>query len=119
MAGLPAGVSALRLLCLQSIVHGGHAVALVQGAGFGEPGRRPQKTPRHSRESGAVDEELRGVQIFRRRNAAFVGRYRGDDYTPMRCVISASSFCRASCYSARCDNYCWRPSLTFNVAHSP
>lgn len=56
MAGLPAGVPAVRLLRLQPIVHGGHAVALVQGAGFGERGRRSQKTPRHSREPGAVEE---------------------------------------------------------------
>lgn len=61
MAGLPAGVSAVRLLCLQPIVYGGHAVALVQGAGFGEHGCRSQKTPRHSREPGAVDERIRGI----------------------------------------------------------
>jgi len=54
VADLLAGVSAVRLLCLQSIVHGGHTVALVQGAGFGEYGRCSQKTPRHSREPGAV-----------------------------------------------------------------
>jgi len=55
VAGLFAGVLAVRFLRLQSIVHGGHTVTLVQGTGFGEHGRCSQKTPRHSREPGAVD----------------------------------------------------------------
>lgn len=56
MAGLLAGVSAVRFLCLQSIIYGGYAIALVQSTGFGGHGRCSQKTSRYSYESGAVDE---------------------------------------------------------------
>lgn len=90
LAGLSAGVFALRLLRFQSAVHGRHSAALVQSAGFGELGRRSQKATRYTLDSGAV---VNGIESLVDDTAPVHDRHAPAMHLPIihrRCIVSYS-----------------------------